>query len=184
MRILSFSATIALAFGLFLMAQQTSAQETPPSQFEHIQGLEPLVGFWRAEAPAEDGGGPISLSCRLTGNRSYLQLQVSAQVEGQRESMGTMLIGQDHAKNQVSLWGFWPNRQGFAKVEVGEGSASWSESSVMAEGGKETANVSMKVDGDKLTVDITDVKHGDEAQPDMHFTFTRSERRGRRGGGQ
>ena len=47
MRVLSLTALTVLAFGLISAANQIFAQQPPPSQFEHIQGLEPFVGIWR-----------------------------------------------------------------------------------------------------------------------------------------
>lgn len=183
MKVLRLSALFALVFGLLSVANRISAQEEAPSQFEHIKGLEPFVGFWTAEAP-EGEGGPMTLICRLTSNRSYLRMEASVPGEdgGRRQVVGTMLIGQDHAKDQVSIWSFWPDDQGQGKVEVGDGTATWSTTSVHGDGRKGTGHVSMKVDGDKLTIDVTNRKIGDESEPDMHLTFTRSQRRGRRGG--
>jgi hypothetical protein len=182
MRVLSLTALTVVTLGLISAPTLIFAQEPPPSQFEHIQGLEPFVGIWRAGKQGE-GEVPMILSCRLTTNRSYLRLQVSTPTDNGPQTMGTMLIGRDFAKNQVSVWGFWGDNQAHGKVKVGEGTASWRETGVRNDGTKSTANVSIRVDGDKLTFDLTDIKYGDDAPPDMHFTFTRSQQRfGRRGG--
>jgi hypothetical protein len=180
MRVFSLTALTVAAVGLILAPTPGFAQKPPPSQFEHIQGLEPMVGVWRAGVQGE-GNVPMILSCRLTTNKSYLRLQVSTPTDSGLHSMGTMLIGRDFAKDQVSVWGFWGDNQSHGKVKVGEGTASWTETGVRNDGDKSTANLAIKVDGDKLAIDITDIKYGDDAPPDMHFTFTRSQQRlGRR----
>ena len=48
MRVLCLTALTVIALGLISAPTLIFAQELPPSQFEHIQGLEPLVGIWRA----------------------------------------------------------------------------------------------------------------------------------------
>ena len=181
MRLRILSTASILAIGLFVVGHRSSAQEAPPSQFEHISGLEPFVGFWQSDTPEEDGG-PARLVCRLISNRSYLQMQLSMQVDSERETIATMLIGKDHAKDQVAFWGFWADQQTKGdNVEVGEGTAKWSEAGEMPGGGKSSAKVAMKVSGDELTVDVTDVKKAGEDQPEMHIKFKRSQRGGRGG---
>jgi hypothetical protein len=175
------SIALILTIGLLAVAGRSSAQEAPLSQFEHIKGLEPFVGFWQSDTPEEEGG-PATLVCRLIANRSYLQMQLSMQVEGERETIATMLIGKDHAKDQVAFWGFWADQQTMGKnVEVGEGTAKWSETGEMPGGGKSSADVVIKASGDEMTVDVSNVKKAGEDQPEMHITFKRSQRRGRGG---
>jgi hypothetical protein len=174
MRVLSLIALTVITLDLISAPTQTFAQKPPPSQFQHIQGLEPLVGIWRAGKQGE-GEVPMILSCRLTTNRSYLQLQVSTPTDSGPQTMGTMLIGQDFAKDQVSVGGFWGDNQAYGKVKVGEGAASWTETGVRNNGAKSTADMAIKVDGDKLIIDVTNIKYGEDAPPDMHFTFTRSQ---------
>ena len=181
MRVLSLTTLTVLAFGLISAANQILAQQPPSSQFEHIQGLEPFVGIWRT-TETQVGEVPMILSCRLTTNRSYLQLDLSTPTDDGPKTMGTLLIGRDFAKEQVSVWGFFGDEQVHGRVRVGEGTASWSETGLRNSGAKSTANTTMKVDGDKLTFDRTDIKYGDAPPHEGHFTFTRSQQRpGRRG---
>ena len=181
MRAFSLTALTVVSFGLILAPTPGFAQKPPPSQFEHIQGLEPLVGIWRT-TETQVGEVPMILSCRLTTNRSYLQLDLSTPTDDGPETMGTLLIGRDFAKKQVSVWGFFGDDQMHGRVRVGEGTASWSETGVRNSGAKSTANMTMKVDGDKLTIDRTDIKYGDAPPHEGHITFTRSQARpGRRG---
>ena len=180
MRICNSYFVAAFALASLFGATAALAQEAPPSQFEHIQGLDPFAGFWEGKSP-EEGGGTIYLSCRYAANRSYLQMQLSMEVEGERESMGTMLIGKNHANDQVSIWGFWPNRQIQGdNVQIGEDSASWKETGTDEGGQKSSANVVMKVTGDELTVDVTEARIGQQEGPEMHIVFKRSQRRGDR----
>jgi hypothetical protein len=178
MRIRSRSLVSFLALGLVAMATEASAQDGPPPEFEKIKALEPFVGFWEHASPQENGE-PVMASSRFISNRRYLQMQVSSQSEEGRQIFGTMLIGWDHAKEQVTYWGFWPDQQLIGSVEVGNGTAKWHQTAALPGGEKSSANVVMKVSGDEFTIDVTDSKRGDEQQPDMHFTFKRSERRGR-----
>ena len=178
---LNLTALIVLTFGLISAANPSNAQKPPPSQFEHIQELEPLVGFWRT-TETQVGEVPMILSCRLTTNRSYLQLDLSTPTDDGPKTMGTLLIGRDFAKEQVSVWGFFGDEQVHGRVRVGEGMASWSETGVRNSGAKATANTAMKVDGDKLIIDRTDIKYGNAPPNEGHYTFTRSQQRpGRRG---
>ena len=181
MRVLSSTTLTVLAFGLMSAATQISAQQPPPSQFEHIQGVEPFVGIWRT-TETQVGEVPMILSCRLTTNRSYLQLQASTPTDDGPQTIGTVLIGRDFAKDQVSAWCFLGDNQSHGKVQVGEGTASWTATGVRNDGAKSTEDLALRVDGDKLTVDVTNIKYGDDAPPDIHYTFTRSQKRsGRRG---
>ena len=179
MRVLSLTALTVVTLGLISAPTLIFAQEPPPSQFEHIQGLEPFVGIWRAGKQGE-GEVPMILSCRLTTN--YLRLQLSTPTDSGPQTMGTMLIGRDFAKDQVSAWCFLGDNQSHGKVQVGEGTASWTATGVRNDGAKSSENLAIKVVGDKLTFDVTNITYGDSAPPDMHYTFTRSQQRsGRRG---
>ncbi len=183
MRLSCLTALTVIALGLISAPALIFAQGMPPSQFEHIQGLEPFVGIWRAGKQGE-GEVQMILSCRLTTNRSYLRLQVSTPTDSGPQTIGTMLIGRDFAKDQVSVWCFQGDNQVHGKVKVGEGTASWTATGVRNDGAKSTESLAIKVDGDKLTVDVTNIKYGDDSPPDMSYTFTRSQQRSGRRGGQ
>ncbi len=182
MRVFSSMALAVIALGLISAPTRAFAQQPPQSQFEHIEELQPLVGIWQANPPKE-GEVPMVLSSRLIMNRSYLRLDMSTPTLDGPVPMAMLLIGRDFAKHQVSAWGFFGDNQASGKVKVGKGTASWRQTGVRNSGAKSTESVTIKVDGDKLTVDITDIKYGNNTPPDMHFVFTRSQQRvGRRGG--
>jgi hypothetical protein len=183
MRVLALTALTVVPLGLILAPRLIFAQQPPSSQFEHIQGLEPFVGFWRT-TETQVGEVPMILSCRFTANRSYLQLQVSTPTADGPQTIGTVLIGRDFAKDQVSAWCFLGDNQSHGKVQVGEGVASWTATGVRNDGANSTENLAIKVVGDKLTFDVTDIAYGDDAPPAMHYTFTRSQQRSGRRGGQ
>ena len=180
MRLCSLCVLAVSAVVMQIAVTEAMAQEAPPSQFEAIKGLEPFAGFWEGEAP-EEGGGTVFVVCRFIGNRSYFQLQVSTEVEGDRQVLGTLLIGKNHENGQASMWGFWPNQQLQAdNVQISENTASWTQGGTDESGQKSSASVVMKVAGDEMTIDITDVKVGENDRPDMHFAYKRSQRRGGR----
>jgi hypothetical protein len=150
------------------------AQELP-SQQQHIQGLEPFMGFWEGELP--DTEATVNVWGRWTSNNSFGQFQFSIRGENERTHVGTVIVGYSGENQKVKMWGFWPDEVLEGDVtQLKDGTLTYESAGVNADGTKSSAAVTWKVDGDEVTIHVTNRRRGTSEQPDMHVTLKRSER--------
>lgn len=167
-----------IAFPFVLLTNIGAAQEGPPSQFEHIKGLEPFVGVWQGEIPSPSGEAqPLTMSCRLTANKSYATFNLSGENEGERMNLGMIVVGMDAPKQQLTMWSFWPDRQSKGNASIEDDKLSFSGKGPLKDGTEVTADVSFEVSGDELSIKIRNSRRGDDEQPDRDLTLKRRERR-------
>jgi hypothetical protein len=169
-RYVTSMAVLALAANSYT----ATAQEPMSTQYEHIKGLEPFVGYWQGDLPSTDGG-TITAMGRLSSNKSYLQIHFTVRSEDERTHIGTIIVGRDFASDQLMMWGFWPDQQVTGSATISENTVSWKSNGTTADGAESSSNVAMSVDGDELTVSVTNSRRGDEERPDMNIKFAKRE---------
>lgn len=81
-----------------------------PSNYEHLQGLDFIVGQWVAEID----GTTIEIDCQWTTNQNYLSRKYRVLTDGNVESSGLQIIGWDAKNEQIRSWLF-DSEGGFVK---------------------------------------------------------------------
>lgn len=160
---------------MFLVPALAGAQEPPPSQYEHVKGLEPFIGFWASDSDEGQDGG-IAMFCRWAANKSYGQFNIWLRNEGERTHLGNISVGWDGAEKKLALWSFFPAGQAKAFPSIDGGTMKWSSQGTTAEGEKMSADVKFEVDGDTLTVEVRNSRRGEVAQPDVDLSLKRRQR--------
>ena len=159
----------------FTVSSIAVAQEAPPSQYEHVKGLEPFIGFWAGDAPDGEEGG-IAVMCRWAANKSYGQFNVWTRGGDERMHLGMINVGWDHAEKKLAMWAFFPDTQAKAYPSIDGGTIKWSSTGTSADGEKTSADVKFQVDDDTLTIEVRNSRRGDADQPDMTLSLKRRER--------
>jgi len=76
-------ATSALLTVVIVSAADSLLAQAPPSQFEHVKGLEPFMGTWEGKyQPPIGPKGTLRVTCQWTANRSYARLTWTFTPEG------------------------------------------------------------------------------------------------------
>lgn len=105
---------------------------TVASNYEHLQGLDWLVGNW----VHSDEGLTLSIECKWTENQNFLSRIYSVSSAERAESSGLQIIGWDPNQKQIRSWLFDSNG-GFISGTWTPGEDRWVVQSVatLADGG-------------------------------------------------
>jgi hypothetical protein len=153
------------------------AQEGPPSQYEHVKGLESFIGSWRGMMqPPDEEERPLVIGCRWAANKSYAKFEIATSNEDKRMHMGTLIVGRKVEDDGLYMWGFWPDRLATGEATVEDNKLSYTATGLAHDGVDVSADVKLEVDGDELTVTVTNSKRGDDEQPDFTATLKRQQR--------
>lgn len=90
------------------------AEDVTP--YERLRELEWMVGHWVDET----GNNKVEADVRWADNNSYLIRTYSSQIQGEKQSSGTMFIGWDPQTGQIKSWNF--------DSEGGHGEGYWTRS--------------------------------------------------------
>jgi uncharacterized protein (TIGR02246 family) len=80
-------------------------QVAPASNYEHLQGLEWIIGSW---VDASDGVS-ITTECSWTKNQNFISRKYVVSQEGDVESTGLQIIGWDPKNERIRSWLFDSN---------------------------------------------------------------------------
>jgi hypothetical protein len=171
-----FSICIAVA-AVANLPSLAVAQEEPPSQYEHVKGLEPFIGFWSGTMqPPDEAEQQLMVFCRWVANKSYAKFEIMSRNEDERMHMATIIVGRSAKEDGLRMWGFWPDRLATGKATVEENRLSYYATAQTLAGVSASADVTLEVDGDKLTINVTNSKRGDDEPPDFSVTLERQQR--------
>lgn len=175
-RIQTLQAAFTCAAMVCLLTNSAYGQEAPPSQYEHIKGMEQFVGQWEGLTQPDEGESlPLFMDCKLSGNKSYAHLSFDIETEEGVANFGSILIGWDAPNKQQTMWAFWPEVQLKGNATIKGNTLAYSASGTLADGTKRTAEVVFVAKGDQVQVEVTKRRDGDEELPNQSFTFTRRE---------
>jgi uncharacterized protein (TIGR02246 family) len=145
--------------GKWLLGSVTSAPYVPPSNYEHLRGLEWAIGNWSAEGEMGDKGDKGEsehLSVSWTDNQNFIVASFASTVNGVSVGRATQWIGWDPQAARVRSWIF--------DASGGFGEGAWTKegngwaiktSSVLQDGKKATATIVLAPGGaDALTLQI------------------------------
>ena len=88
--------------GKWLMASVRESSIELPSNYARVQGLEWLVGTWKAERD----GTSLQTTVRWIANNSFLERDFTIRKDGIPFSLGKQIIGWDAKAGQIRSWSF------------------------------------------------------------------------------
>jgi uncharacterized protein (TIGR02246 family) len=155
--------------GKWLLASVRESADPGPSNYEHLRGLEPLIGGWADAAPAGAPAGETGYVSFVWAPGSNFIISTRAVVfNGSSQIQGTQWIGWDAAAKQIRSWSF--------QADGGTGQAIWTRDgdkwlvrseSILVDGAKVTAtNLVSAADANTLTWQTKEQQINGQALPD------------------
>jgi uncharacterized protein (TIGR02246 family) len=137
----------------------------PPSNAEHFEDLEWLIGDWTGEAEKGESG---KASYAWADNRNFIVSSFATTVDGVPVVGGTQWIAWDAVEKRIRSWSFY-SRGGFGEAVWSKDGNQWTTTVTArtASGKKVTANnILTKQDDDHCTWQITKLVVDDKPMPD------------------
>ena len=160
-----FSAVLVKKDGEWYVQSIRDAVAHPPSNHEHLEGLEWLIGEWAGEA---EKGESATASYDWAENQNFIVSSFATTVDGVPVVGGTQWIGWDAVEKRVRSWSFY-SRGGFGEAVWAKDGDRW-VAKVQArtrEGKKVSAtNTVTRTGDDALTWQMTNLTVGGESLPD------------------
>jgi uncharacterized protein (TIGR02246 family) len=160
-----FAAVLVKKDGEWYLQSVHDSVDHPPSNAEHLEDLEWLIGEWTGEA--EKGESAVA-TYAWAENQNFIVSSFATTVDGVPVVGGTQWIGWDAVDKQVRSWSFYSGG--------GSGEATWTKdgntwtlrtTARTADGKKASAtNVVTKTDDDHLTWQVTKLTVDGESLPD------------------
>ncbi len=160
-----FSAVLVKKDGQWYFESVRDSLARPPSNVEHFEDIEWLIGEWTGEA---DKGESATASYAWAENQNFIVSSFSTTLNGVPVVGGTQWIGWDAVDKQVRSWSFYSGG--------GNGEAIWTKdggkwnlktNARTADGKKVSAtNVLTKVDADHATWQMTKLTVDGQSMPD------------------
>jgi uncharacterized protein (TIGR02246 family) len=160
-----FSALLVKKDGEWYLQSVRDSVAHPPSNAEHLEGLEWLIGEWTGEA---EKGESATASYDWAENQNFLVSSFATTVDGVPVVGGTQWIGWDAVEKQVRSWSFY-SRGGFGEAVWTKEGNNWAlkTTAKTADGKKASAtNLVTKTDDDHMTWRITKLTVDGESKPD------------------
>jgi uncharacterized protein (TIGR02246 family) len=160
-----FSAVLVKKDGVWYFESVRDAIAHPPSNAEHLEGIQWLLGRWVGEAEKGESG---AAAYQWAENRNFIVSHFTTTLNGIPVTGGTQWIAWDAVDKQIRSWSFYSGG--------GVGQATWTEeggnwvvrtTARTADGKKvSVTNTITKVDDDHLTWQVTKLTVDGAAVPD------------------
>jgi uncharacterized protein (TIGR02246 family) len=160
-----FTAVLVRHDGEWYLQRVQDAVAHPPSQAEHLEDLEWLIGEWAGEATK---GESATATYDWAENQNFIVSSFATTMNGIPIVGGTQWIGWDAAEKQVRSWSFY-SHGGFGEATWTGRGDKWSLKTTarMADGKKVTAtNIVTRTDDDHLTWQMTGLTVDGKSLPD------------------
>ena len=160
-----FSAVLVKKDGEWYVQSIHDAVFHPPSNHEHLEGLEWLIGEWAGEA---EKGESARASYEWAENQNFIVSSFATTLNGEPVLGGTQWIGWDAVDKRIRSWSFY-SRGGFGEATWTKEGSSWSLKTTArtADGKKASAtNIMTRTDDDHMTWQMTKLTVGGESLPD------------------
>jgi uncharacterized protein (TIGR02246 family) len=160
-----FSAVLVKKDGEWYLQSVRDAVVHPPSNAEHLEGIEWLIGEWAGEA---EKGESATATYDWAENQNFIVSSFATTVEGVPVVGGTQWIGWDAIDKQIRSWSFY-SRGGFGEAIWTKDGDKWALKTTArtADGKKASAtNIVTKTDDDHMTWQMTKLTVGGESIPD------------------
>jgi len=162
-----FSAVLVKKDGEWYLQSVRDSVAAPPSNAEHLEDLEWLIGEWTGESDKGESG---SASFNWAENENFIVSEFATTLNGIAVYGGTQWIAWDAVDKQIRSWSFYSGG-GFGEAvwTNGEGGKKWSvkTNARTADGRKVSAtNVVTRTDDDHMTWQMTKLTVDGKSVPD------------------
>lgn len=160
-----YTNTLVKRDGRWFLSSVREAPYVPPSHFEHLRGLDWMIGAW-----AEPGEGPSGAQVLFewTADRNFIVASRAVRVGNALLDSGTERIGWDPAAKLIRSWSFEPDG-GFGQGTWTRSGDTWTtrSSSVLSSGSLMTStSIVTHVDPDTVTWQSKDRQVDGKPLPD------------------
>jgi uncharacterized protein (TIGR02246 family) len=152
--------------GNWYLSSVRDAAYSPPTNYEHLRGLEGLVGEWDGEAGK---GETARVSFAWAHGQNFLVAQFTTSFKNVNVGGGTQWIGYDPLAKKIRSWTF-ETSGGFGEGSWSHDGKTWTVKSsvVLRDGVKASAtNVLTVIDADTITLSAKDRKLDGKDVPDL-----------------
>jgi len=160
-----FSAVVVKQDGQWYLQSVTDSDVRPPSDADHLDDLEWLIGDWVGEV---EKGESATASYDWAENENFIVSTFVTTLDGVPVGGGTQWIGWDAIDKGVRSWSFYSGG-GFGEATWTKDGNTWTlKTTARTAGGKKASatNVITKTDDDHMTWQMTKLTVGDETMPD------------------
>jgi uncharacterized protein (TIGR02246 family) len=161
-----FTAVLVKKDGEWYLHSVRDSVAHPPSNAEHLEGLEWLIGEWTGEA---EKGESARMSYDWANGQNFLVSSFASTLNGVPVVCGTQWIGWDAVDKQVRSWSFYSSG-GFGEAVWTKDGGKWAIriTARMADGKKVSAvNFVTKLDDDHMTWQMTKLTVDGKTMPDI-----------------
>jgi len=159
-----FSAVLVKKDGEWYLQSVRDSLASPPSNAEHLEDLEWLIGEWTGEEKGESG----SATFHWAENQNFIVSEFATTLNGIPVYGGTQWIAWDAIDKQIRSWSFYSGG-GFGEAVWTKDGNKWSvnTNARTADGRRVTAtNVVTKTDDDHMTWQMTRLTVDGKSMPD------------------
>ena len=139
---------------------------TPPSNAEHLRGLEGMIGSWAADA---NGGEVARISFGWSENQNFITASFTTTFKNVSIGGGTQWIGWDPAAKTIRSWSFHSNG-GFGEGTWTQAGKTWTikTTATTPDGKKVTAtDIVTVIDADTVSFEAKERTHDGKPLPDI-----------------
>ena len=151
--------------GVWYFESVRESEAQPPSNAEHLEDLEWLIGDWTGEA---EKGESAKASYAWAENQNFIVSAFATTVDGVPVVGGTQWIGWDAIEKRVRSWSFYSGG-GFGEAVWTKDGNKWSiQTTARTAGGKRVSatNVVTRTDDNHLTWQMTRLTVDGKSLPD------------------
>jgi uncharacterized protein (TIGR02246 family) len=162
-----FSAVLVKKDGEWYVQSIREAEPQPPSNAEHLEDLEWLIGEWTGE---NEKGESASATYDWAENNNFIVSTFATTLDGIPVVGGTQWIGWDAVDKQIRSWSFYSGG-GFGEAVWTREGKQWALKITARTGaGKKVSatNLMTKTDNDHLTWQVTKLTVDGESKPDLN----------------
>jgi uncharacterized protein (TIGR02246 family) len=152
--------------GTWYLSSVRDSIPVPPTNYEHLRGLEFLIGDWSDDAEGVEVG---RMSFAWSENQGFIVNTYSSTAKGLILSSGTQYIGWDPSAKRIRSWTF-DSMGGFGEGGWTQDGDKWvSKTSATLQDGKKMTgtNIVKRVDAGAITLQSTDRTLDGKPIPDM-----------------
>jgi uncharacterized protein (TIGR02246 family) len=160
-----FSAVLVKKDGVWYLQSVRDAVAAPPSNADHLEDLEWLIGEWTGEAEKGESG---SATFDWAENDNFIVSSFATTLNGIPVYGGTQWIGWDAISKKIRSWSFYSGG-GFGEAVWTKDGNTWSirTTAQTGDGKKASAtNIVTKTDDDHMTWQMTRLPVDGESMPD------------------
>lgn len=160
-----FSAVLVKKDGVWYVQNVHDSVASPPSNSEHFEDLEWLIGDWAGESEKGESG---TANFNWAENQNFIVSEFATTLNGIPVYGGTQWIGWDAIDKQIRSWSFYSGG-GFGEALWAKDGNKWlvKTTARTADGNKVSAtNVITKTDDDHMTWQMTQLVVDGKSLPD------------------